>query len=128
MPVDRKESVRARFGAGPSRNTSWDGQAILAFESVVFVLLSACDLFMTYRLLWQHHFYEANPIARWFFSRWNIAGLTLFKFGLVIFIILLAEIIERFRPRVGRAILLLGCVGAAYAAFLGYRLQLEHGN
>ncbi|MDX2038305.1 MAG: DUF5658 family protein [Isosphaeraceae bacterium] len=101
--------------------------ALLGFESVVFVLLSAADLFMTYRLLWKARFYESNPIAQFFFARWNIAGLTLFKFSLVIFIIVIAETIERYRPRVGRLILILGCVAAAAAAFHGYRLEAEHG-
>lgn len=117
----------------PSRNRAepkrerWDGRSLLGREALLFVALSAADLFMTYRLLWKSRFYESNPIAQFFFSRWNIAGLTLFKFGLVIFIIVLAEIIERHRPRVGQAILILGCAAATAAAIHGYRLEAEHG-
>ena len=103
------------------------GKAMLANESLLLVTLSACDLFMTYILLWQGgHFYEANPVARWFFERWNIAGMTAFKFGLVAIIIVLCETIERHRPRVGRAIVLLGCVAALIVSLHGLRLLLGH--
>jgi hypothetical protein len=105
----------------------FDGRSLLPAESVLFVALSAADLFMTYRLLWQGQFFEANPVAHWFFVRWNIAGMTAFKFALVAFIIVLSETIERHRPRVGRAILLLGCIGAAAVTVHGLRLQLAHG-
>jgi hypothetical protein len=103
------------------------GRSLLPGESVLFVALSAADLFMTYRLLWQGQFFEANPVAQWFFARWNIAGMTLFKFGLVAFIVVLCETIERHRPGVGRAILILGCIAAAAVAIHGFRLQMDHG-
>ncbi len=103
------------------------GKARLANESLLFVALSVCDLFVTYALLWRGgHFYEANPLARWFFDRWNIAGMTAFKFGLVAIIIVLCEIIERHRPRVGRAIVILGCVAALFVSIHGLRLLIGH--
>jgi Domain of unknown function (DUF5658) len=103
------------------------GRAMLANESLLLVVLSACDLFMTYLLLWKAgHFYEANPLARFFFDRWNIAGMTAFKFGLVAIIIILCETIERHRPRVGRAIVLLGCVAALIVSLHGLRLLIGH--
>lgn len=101
------------------------GEAVLANESMLLVLFSACDLFMTYMLLWKGgQFYEANPVARWFFERWNIAGMTAFKFGLVGCIIILCETIERHRPMVGRAIVLLGCLAAILVTIHGLRLYL----
>src|SRR5262245_13994873 len=88
-------------------------QAVLGWERLVLILLSAGDLFLTYALLWQGRIYEANPVARWVFERWNIAGMTIFKFGVIAFVVILAEAIERRRPGVGRSILILGCVTAA---------------
>lgn len=108
------------------RRRPWHVPSLLPAESLLFVVLSAADLLMTYRLLWRGPFFEANPIARWFFVRWNIAGMTLFKFGLAIFIIVLAETIERHRPRVGRAILLLGSLAAAAVFIHGLRLHWAH--
>ena len=111
----------------PTPRHPFRGRSLLQAEAVLFVALSAADLFMTYRLLQHGRFFEANPLARWVFDRWNIAGMTAFKFALVGFIIILCETIERHRPRVGRAILLLGSV-AALAAFLhGWRLLSDHG-
>jgi hypothetical protein len=82
---------------------------------------------MTYRLLIHGRFYEANPVANWFFHRWNIAGMAFFKLGLVIFVIILSEIIERHRPYVGRLILILGCLASGAAAYHGYQLLMTHG-
>lgn len=81
---------------------------------------------MTYLLLWQGgRFYESNPVAQWFFARWNVAGLTGFKFALVGVIVVLSETIERHRPGVGRAILILGSVAALLVTVHGLRLLLD---
>lgn len=97
-------------------------------ETALLVLLSAGDLFMTYTLLWQGaHFYESNPVAQWFFQRWNIAGMTAYKFAMVGIIVVLSETIERHRPGWGRAIVLLGGLAALIATIHGLRLLLHHG-
>jgi hypothetical protein len=96
--------------------------------SVCLLCLSAADLLMTFTLLrTSHTFYESNPIAQWFFHRWNMAGLVLFKFSMIALAIALGEVIERHRPRWGKAILQVGCIGAAYAFTHGLRLYLGHG-
>jgi hypothetical protein len=97
--------------------------SVLGPESLVLVLLSAGDLLVTYSLLWQGRFYEANPVARWVFNHWNIAGMTAFKFGVIAGVIVLGETIERHRPGVGRAILILGSVAAAAVMVHGLRLM-----
>ncbi len=90
-------------------------------------MLSAADLLMTYVLLWRGQFYEANPVAQWFFARWNVTGLTAFKFGMVALIVILGDTIERQRPGVGRAILLFGCAVAVGVTVHGLRLLMVHG-
>jgi len=93
------------------------------------VIMSAADLFMTFALLRRSSdFFESNPIAYWFFERWNIAGMVFFKFTLIGGVILLSEIIERQRPGWGRFVLFVGCLGAAYAVFQGGRLYLNADN
>lgn len=118
-------------GPNPKKATArslFRGDVRLRAEMMLLVFLSACDLFMTYILLRQgRHFYESNPIANWFFLQWNVAGLTGFKFGLVGLIVVLGETIEHHRPNVGRAILLLGSLGALLAVVQGLRLLLLHG-
>lgn len=104
------------------------GNALLPQESLLLVVLSAADLLMTYVLLWQGGvYYESNPVAQFFFSRWNIAGMTFFKFAMVGIIVVLGETIERHRPGVGRAILFLGSLAAVLVTVHGFRLLMQHG-
>ena len=88
--------------------------------------MSVLDLLMTYVLLRQgFHFYESNPLARWFFVRWNMAGMVAFKFLLISLAIVFCEIVERRRPGLGRKVLGFGTVAAsavvAYSLLLFYR-------
>ncbi len=94
----------------------------------LLVILSGADLFMTYTLLRASPaFFESNPVAQWFFARWNMAGMVAFKFSIIAGVIALAELIERRRPGRGKFVLMVGCVGAAYAVAVGLRLYLGHG-
>lgn len=100
----------------------------LEAETTLLVLVSAGDLFTTYALLWHGtRFYEANPVAQWFFQRWNIAGMTGYKFGMVAVIVVLSEVIERHRPGWGKAIVILGALAALVAMIHGLRLLIQHG-
>lgn len=96
--------------------------------SLVLLALSATDLFVTFALLrTSPRFYESNPVALWVFSRWNMAGMTFFKFGAVAVAIALGEVIERRRPGWGKAVLLVGCVATAAVVWHGLRLYMGHG-
>ena len=53
-----------------------------------------------------------------------MTGMVFFKFSMIAGVILLSEIIERNRPGWGRFVLLVGCIGAAYAVFTGGRLYM----
>jgi hypothetical protein len=104
-----------------------DGASHVQGLSVGLLLISAADLLMTFTLLQKSPaFYESNPIAQWVFVRWNMAGMVMFKFSLIAFVIVLGEIIERRRPRLGKAVLLLGCLATAYAFVHGFRLYMGH--
>jgi hypothetical protein len=95
--------------------------------SVCLIGLSIADLLVTHRLLRSGGlFYESNPVANWVFTRWNIAGMTAFKFAVIGGVIALGEIIERRRPGWGRAVLMIGCVAAGAVVFHGLRLLLAH--
>jgi hypothetical protein len=89
------------------------------------VALSAADLLMTFTLLRRSElFFESNPLAQWFYQQWNMTGMVFFKFSIIGGVIVLSEIIERKRPGWGRFVLLVGCLGAAFAVFQGGRLYL----
>lgn len=97
-------------------------------EGFLLVVLSVADLLLTHRLLGHGGgFYESNPVARWVFERWNVLGLTVYKFALVGLIVVLGDTIERRRPGWGRAVVLFGCAAAALVYIQGLRLWLRHG-
>ena len=68
---------------------------------VWFVFLSAMDVMMTFVVLWFGG-REANGLADWVLQRFGIAGMTLFKFAIVVFVILLCEYVGRRNDRAGR--------------------------
>lgn len=112
---------RAFFRAGAAEPSRVQGLA------AGLVALSAADLFMTFTLLRASPtFIEGNPVARWFFDRWNMVGMVAFKFSVIAGVIVLAELIERRRPGRGKFVLIVGCLGAAYAVAVGLRLFLGH--
>ncbi len=117
----------ARRGEGSGRDSALIVEpSRLERESVWLVLLSAADLIVTYRLMAQGGpFYESNPVAAWFFGRWDMAGMTLFKFAVIGGVIALGEIIERHRPGWGRAVLGLGCLAAALVVIHGLHLMVQ---
>ncbi len=104
------------------------GRYLLLDEPIAtFLLLSLLDLLVTYALLRQGvDFYEANPVARWWFARWNIAGMTIFKFLLVGLIATLCELVERQRPGRGRGVLRIACLTTAAVVAYGVWLLLRH--
>jgi hypothetical protein len=131
--ADGLERRQAEQQIAPSPSSGWLGYIRpWVFETsqvqgigVWLIILSAADLLMTFALLRRSDlFFESNPIAQWFYSQWNITGMVFFKFTIIGGVILLSEIIERKRPGWGRFVLLVGCVGAAFAVFQGGRLYL----
>jgi Domain of unknown function (DUF5658) len=97
--------------------------------AAILVAWSLADLFMTYLLLQASpHYYEANPVANWFFTKWNMPGMTVYKFAIVGIVITLCEIIERARPGWGQWVLVAGCVATAIVFARGLLFYLGHGS
>jgi hypothetical protein len=113
---------------GQSRFPKLGRPSPIGNECLLLIALSVADLILTHRLLAQGGgFYESNPLARWVFDRWNVVGLTVYKFALVGLIVVLGEVIERHRPGWGRAVVLFGCAAAALVYVQGLRLWLANG-
>lgn len=94
-------------------------------ESLVLIALSAADVLITYALLRRGPaFYESNPVAQWFLLRWNIAGMALFKFGVMGAVIVIGEVVERRRPTWGRGLLVASCLVTLAVVVYGLRLYL----
>ncbi len=67
-------------------------------------------------------------MAQWFFSRWNIAGMTGFKFSVMGLVIVIGEVVERHRPGWGRALLAASCLATAVVVWYGLRLLFGYGH
>jgi hypothetical protein len=120
-----------------SRRTRWHravratvGEAsLLEFESLALITLSVADVLVTYALLRRGPaFYESNPVAQWFFLRWNIAGMAVLKFSAMGLVIVIGEIVERHRPGWGRVLLLVSCLVTAAVVWYGLRLLFGHAD
>jgi Domain of unknown function (DUF5658) len=97
--------------------------SVLQAGIVCLLGLSVADLLITHSLLRRSpHFYESNPVASWFLRRWNFAGLTMFKFGVIGLVIAVAELVERRRPGRGWFVLLIGSVATGAVVVHGLRL------
>jgi Domain of unknown function (DUF5658) len=108
------------FGAEPSA---------IERESMALIVLSAADVLVTYSLLRRGSaFYESNPVAQWFFVRWNIAGMAFFKFGLMGLVIAIGEVVERRRTGWGRGLLLVSCLATLVVVAHGLRLLLAYAD
>ncbi len=64
---------------------------------------------MTYTLL-NHgpEFQESNPAANWLLAQYGFRGMVYFKFALVAFVTVIAQIIARTNPKTARALLIAG--------------------
>lgn len=101
----------------------------MELESLGLIALSAADILVTYVLLRRGSaFYESNPVAQWVFLRWNIAGMAMFKLTSTAVAIIIGDIVERHRPGLGRALLLVSCLVTAVVVWYGLRLFFGHGD
>lgn len=118
---DRRDGWLRRLGR------EFGGEELrLRREVFGLIALGILDLLMTYALLRRGgHFYESNPVARWWFHHWNMVGLTTFKFLVMGSVIVLSEAAERRRPGAGRFVLRLGCLVTALVVFYSVRLLLQ---
>ena len=92
----------------PSRLPLLTGRLPLETETCVFLLVGVLDILCTYLLLWAGGHRESNPAADYFLARYGVKGLVWFKMALAAFVCVLAQLIARKKPKLGRFVLLLG--------------------
>jgi len=106
----------------------WGRQLTLETETCFFILVNALDVFVTYILLSQGpEFRESNQIANFFLARFGFAGMIYFKFALVAFVTVLAQIIARTNPKTAKKLLVAGTVVVSavviYSSFLWFKFS-----
>ena len=103
------------------------GELPLEKETTRFILASALDVFMTYILLRQEGFVESNPIAQYFLNSWGVRGMVYFKFAVVAFVVLLAQVIARWKEETARRLLNFGAAVVAFVVIYSFTLYLRQG-
>lgn len=96
----------------------------IRFLMAVFVSLSTLDLLLTWRLVEgsEGAVYEANPLAALVLLKQGWAGLALYKFACVGVAAGIGVVVCRFRPRLGRSLVL--AASAVLTAVVGYSTAL----
>jgi hypothetical protein len=102
------------------------GPLPLEKETVWFILVSALDVFMTYLLIRQPGFTEGNPIPAYFLNHWGVKGMVYFKFFMVAFVSVIAQIIARKREDIARRLLQFATVVVAAVVVYSLVLYLRH--
>lgn len=114
--------------ATPERNSLFGGQLPLENETTWFVLVSALDVFLTYLLIRQPHYTEANPIAAFFINHWGIRGMVYFKFFMVAFVAVITQIIARTREDIARRVLQFATVVVGGVVIYSLSLLIRSGG
>jgi hypothetical protein len=94
-------------------------------EYVWFVFVSALDLMLTWIVL---HFggREANGIANTILRNFGLVGFVIFKFGLVVLVICICEVVGRHNDRVARRIAMFAVGVTCLPVLLSILLLLTH--
>jgi len=87
----------------------------LESETTWFVLVNVLDVVLTALLIRQRGFVEGNPIARFFLNHWGVSGMNYFKFAIVMFVAVIAQVIAHYQINTARMLLnagtlIVGCV------------------
>ena len=106
----------------------WVRKLPLETETCFFIFANALDVFMTYVLL-NHspEFQESNQVANFFLAKYGFRGMIYFKFALVAFVTVIAQIIAISRPNTARWLLIVGTaivgVVVIYSSYLWIRFS-----
>lgn len=102
-------------------------------ESCLFLIVSVLDVMMTCVLLGdlmgvtgETIFYESNPVARYFFEGWGLAGIIFFKFGMVAFIEVISHIVAIKNVAAGRRLLEFGTLIVSFVVIYSLLLLVSH--
>jgi hypothetical protein len=111
-----------------NEKTPWHGRSVVLESEIAWLLLlSVLDVLLTTILLHRGpQFVESNPVAAWFFHRFNIAGLVAFKFVVIAVVVVIAEVIERIQPGRGKFVLRIGIVAAGVVVIYSASLHLQN--
>lgn len=99
---EKKASAPEAPAAGTPVHRARDSRGVLYPHVYVwYVFLASLDIMLTWIILHLEGV-ELNFVADRVIERWGLPGLTAFKFGLVMLVVCICEIVGRRRDRTGR--------------------------
>ena len=78
-------------------------------QYVWLIFLSSLDIMLTWHIL-RNGGEEVNPVARVVIDAWGLTGAVLFKFALMLFVIIACEVIGRKRDKLARRLIAFGLI------------------
>jgi hypothetical protein len=93
---------------------------------VWFVFVSAMDVLLTKVILRFRNAEEVNPITAAIIETWGFNGAIIFKFCLVLFVIIVCEVVGRKRDRLGRGLAVVGVIVSASPVVYSFVLLAWH--
>ncbi|HTL28301.1 MAG TPA: DUF5658 family protein [Tepidisphaeraceae bacterium] len=94
-------------------------------QYVWFVFVSALDLMLTWVILYFGG-REVNGVASHILHQYGIVGMVIFKFALVVLVVVLCEWIGRHNDRAGRRVASLAIVVTCLPVLLSFFLLIAH--
>lgn len=124
MSNDRRELDVLNTAPGdsdpPARTWRWFRRATLYPNAYTwFVLLGALDIMLTWIILHMDG-REVNVLADWVIRRWALTGMVVFKFVLVMVVVIICEFVGRHSDRAGRRLAKLAVIITAVPVVLSF--------
>jgi len=88
------------------------------------VFISAMDLMFTW-VIFHLDGWEANPLAAYIIDQFGLWGTVLFKFGLLVMVILICEFVGRRKPGLGRVLAISTVLIPLSGVLMGAALMLR---
>ncbi|MDG2134335.1 MAG: DUF5658 family protein [Phycisphaerales bacterium] len=92
---------------------------------VWLLFVSSLDIMLTWVIL-RDGGSEVNPVARLVIDTWGLNGAILFKFGLILFVIVACEVIARTRPHVALLLIWFGVLISSFPPVWSVTLLVMH--
>ena len=94
---------------------------------VWLLFVSSLDIMLTWVIL-RDGGEEVNPVAKLVIDAWGLNGAILFKFGLILFVIIACEVVSRVRPRVAHLLIWFGVLISSFPPVWSVTLLIMHAD
>jgi Domain of unknown function (DUF5658) len=121
--VDTAEQPHTRGRIGLEHIGSPEMRYQSAYVWLIFV--SSLDIMLTWAIL-RRGGEEVNPVARQVIDLWGLHGAIVFKFALMLFVIVSCEVIGRQRDRAGRRLAYIAVGISAVPVIYSFSLLVDH--